>query len=661
MRLSDEYFFKATIDHRIPELAKASALFAQDKQQEAEKAFADYLKGIFPDERINSFPRPWLESFGDITEEEYAEEILEGYVCSVGFKYKFKDGIIDWAFNPTFNNYVEFTYHLQYHTEMLILAWAYKRTGDEKYAKRFDYMINSWIDQAECPEDLGGGLSMLWRTLEAGLRMGTRWPVFFNTFIHSPSIPDRTWVNMFKSVWEHGYRLTKNNSQRGHNNWIITEMVGLATMGVCYPFMTDSDRWLDLALRILKEELNAQIYPDGMQIELTTGYHGGIISNFMRAKHLLELYGYDAPPEFEERVRLMYSMYIKLCKPNLKTPGLNDGAEAIVPQAMNKALSYFPEDEIFRYFATSRKEGRPPEYTSHTLPYSGFIVMRTDWSKDAIWACLDAGPEGQAHVHEDKLAFQLYAYGTDMLSDTGTYAYDTSDMRKYVIGTRAHSTGLVDGKNQNRLKTKIRGVPPDIVKADFSYAFGDEYEIAEGYYDQGYGEELTNVKHTRKVIFFKKGLESLPPFFLLLDRFEAQDGEEHNCEVSFQLPHVPVSALDHTLSVKYNNGASMKMISDQYPRILIGQYAPDYIGWQPIHGNEEHEHSPSPVVSYVKRGTIARFATLLIPQSADTALDCSIRLNDDGFAITVNGKALEFKNNDPRFTAIRNLDESSKL
>jgi hypothetical protein len=36
-------------------------------------------------------------------------------------------------------------------------------------------------------------------------------------------------------------------------------------------------------------------------------------------------------------------------------------------------------------------------------------------------------------------------------------------------------------------------------------------------------------------------------------------------------------------------------------------------------------------------------------------------LNDGGFAITVNGKALEFENNDPRFTAIRNLDESSKL
>lgn len=660
MRLSDRDFFERCIDRSIPELNKASELFSCGKQKEAERAFADYLKGIFPDERICAFPRPWLESYGDVSEEEFAEEILKGFVCSVGHKYQFKDGMIDWSYNPTFNKYVEFTYHLQYHSEMLILAWVYGRTGDERYAARFDYMINSWIEQAECPEDMGGGLTMLWRTLEAGLRMGTRWPVFINHFIHSPSVPDRTWVNMFKSIWEHGYRLLKNNTQRGHNNWVITEMVGLATMGVCYPFMTDAKGWLDTALRILKEEIDVQIYPDGMQIELTSGYHGGIISNFMRAKQVLELYGIEAPPVFAERVRLMYSMYAKLCKPNLKTPGLNDGSEANVPQAMKRAVTYFPEDECFRYFATSRAEGLPPTYTSHTLPYAGFAVMRTDWSKDAIWAFLDAGPEGQAHVHEDKLAFQLYAYGTDMLSDTGTYAYDTSDMRKYVIGTRSHSTALVDGKHQNRLKTHKRGLP-DIVKADFAYAFGKEYEVAEGYYDQGYGPELTDVKHTRRVIFFKKGLGKLPPFFLLLDKFESRDGEEHNCEVSFQLPHVPVSAFEHIVEAKYGNGATLKMVSDCYPKIQIGQYAPEFIGWQPIHGTEEHEHSPSPVVSFTKRGRNVRLATLLIPQSADTALDCSIRLNDGGFAITVNGKALEFENNDPRFTAIRNLDESSKL
>lgn len=656
MRLSDRDFFERCIDRSIPELNKASELFSCGKQKEAERAFADYLKGIFPDERICAFPRPWLESYGDVSEEEFAEEILRGFVCSVGHKYQFKDGMIDWSYNPTFNKYVEFTYHLQYHSEMLILAWVYGRTGDERYAARFDYMINSWIEQAECPEDMGGGLTMLWRTLEAGLRMGTRWPVFINHFIHSPSVPDRTWVNMFKSIWEHGYRLLKNNTQRGHNNWVITEMVGLATMGVCYPFMTDAKGWLDTALRILKEEIDIQIYPDGMQIELTSGYHGGIISNFMRAKQVLELYGIEAPPVFAERVRLMYSMYAKLCKPNLKTPGLNDGSEANVPQAMKRAVTYFPEDECFRYFATSRAEGLPPPYTSHTLPYAGFAVMRTDWSKDAIWAFLDAGPEGQAHVHEDKLAFQLYAYGTDMLADTGTYAYDTSDMRKYVIGTRSHSTALVDGKHQNRLKTRKRGLP-DIVKADFAYAFGEEYEVAEGYYDQGYGPELTDVKHTRRVIFFKKGLGKLPPFFLLLDSFESRDGEEHNCEVSFQLPHVPVSAFEHIVEAKYGNGATLKMVSDCYPKIQIGQYAPEFIGWQPIHSTEEHEHSPSPVVSFTKRGRNVRLATLLIPYSGENPVTASVALTDGGFVITANIESFAFDYNDSRFATKSNLDK----
>ena len=656
MRLSDKDFFEKVIDRNIPELDNANKLFSAGKQTEAETAFANYIKQIFPDGRISSFPRPWLESYGNISEEEFAEEILEGYVCSVGYKYQFKDGIIDWEYNPTFNNYVEFTYHLQYHTEMLILAWVYERTGDEKYAARFDYMINSWIDQAECPDDLGGGLSLLWRTLEAGLRMGTRWPTFINTFVHSPSVPDRTWVNIFKSIWEHGYRLIKNNTQRGHNNWIITEMVGLATMGVCYPFMNDSDNWLDFALRVLKEEVNSQIYPDGMQIELTTGYHGGIISNFMRAKHLLETYGREAPPEFAERVRLMYSMYVKLCKPNLKTPGLNDGSEADVPQAMNRAISYFPNDESFRYFATGRKDGMPPPYTSIALQYGGFAVMRTDWSKNAIWAFLDAGPEGQAHIHEDKLAFQLYAYGTDMLADTGTYAYDTSDMRRYVIGTRSHSTGLVDGKHQNRIKTHRRGLP-EIIKADFSYAFGDEYEIAEGYYDQGYGEELIDVMHTRRVVFFKKGLGVLPPFFILLDRFDSRDGEEHNCEVSFQLPHVPVSAFEHSVNISYKNKATLKMISDCYPKIQIGQYAPEFIGWQPIHNPEEHEHSPSPVVSFTKRGACAKFATLLIPSDGELTLQASVTLTDNGFVINVENESFSFNLDDPRFAAENNQNK----
>ncbi|MBQ9117474.1 MAG: alginate lyase family protein [Clostridia bacterium] len=658
MRLSDKDFYEKVIDLSIPELKIASEYFAAGDNVGAEKAFADYLKTVVPDERIDNFPKAGIEGTGGISEEEYAEEVLRGYVFSVGFKYQFPDGIIDWTYNPTFNKYVEFSFHLQYHSELVVLARAYRRTGDERFAKRFDYMLNSWIEQAECPENESGfGGKPLWRSIEAGSRMAGKWPTAINAFINSPSIPDRTWVNMFKSIWEHGYRLTKNNTQTTHNKWVINEMVGLATMGVCYPFMIDSENWLNTAVRIMIEEINTQIQPDGMQVELTTGYHGGIISNYLRVRNALQLYGKEVPADFMDGVRLMYSMYVRLAKPNLRTPGLNDGTEADVVAALTTAYKHFPDDQVFRYFSTRRAEGTPPDFLSLPFEQSGFAVMRTDWTENAIWAMLDAGPEGLAHVHEDKLAFQLYAYGTDMLADTGTYAYDTSDMRKYAVGTRSHSTGLVDGKCQNRMKTHKWGYIPDRgVKADFSYAFGEELEIAEGYYNQGYGDDLTQVKHIRKVMFFKRGLGELPPFFLLLDRFESEDGNSHDFEVSYQLPHIPVSAFEHKVTAQYANGAVMKMVSDKYPKIQIGQYAPVFVGWKPIHSPKEHEHSPAPVVSYTKRGKEADFATLLVPWKDGNAPDSLVYLTDGGFEITVGMEKYAFKYDDERFAVRSNLE-----
>ena len=113
MRLSDKDFFEKVIDHNIPELKKAADYYKTGNQTAAEKAFADFIRERFPDPRIDNLNRKSLEGTGGVSEEEYAEEVLNGYVVSVGFKYQFPDGIIDWTHNPTFNKYVEFSFHLQ--------------------------------------------------------------------------------------------------------------------------------------------------------------------------------------------------------------------------------------------------------------------------------------------------------------------------------------------------------------------------------------------------------------------------------------------------------------------------------------------------------------------------------------------------------------------
>ena len=654
MRTSKIDFYANHLNTEIPEMKLASELFADGKETEADKVFADYVKAHFrKDKRVLDFNISRLEGTGKYSDEEYADMICEGYVYSVGHLYQFPGGIIDWTHNPTYNKYVEFSFHLQYHSELRFLASAYANTGNDKYAKRFDYMINSWFEQAICPENASGfEAKPLWRSIEAGGRMSTSWPYVITVFSECDTIPDTTWVNIFRSVVDHGHRLTVNCTKNAHNNWVINEMIGLAKMGVLYPFMKDMDYWREYAVKTMEDELDYQIQPDSMQVELTTGYHGGIIANYRIVGNFLKHYGYEFPKKFISYIKLLYSMYYRLSRPDRKTPGLNDGSEGDAVTSSQNALNTFPDDELFKYFATDGKEGKEPDFKSLIFENSGFVVMRTDWSRDAMWAMLDAGPEGHAHMHEDKLAVQIYAYRENMLADFGWYAYDTSDMRKYCITSYSHNTGLVDGMSQNRTKNHNWSNPQPRKIQDFGYRFTEDIEVGEGYYNEGYGENLTPVTHKRKLIFFKKGLGSLKPFFVVLDSFESNDENPHVYEILFHYPKIPVSAFSHSVKGTYGSGATLTIVSDKYPKIEIGQYAPRYMGWKPIHGTHEHEHIPTPSVSFAKKGLEAKFATILYSCPDSNTPEIGISLTDGGFEITVNGEKFVFDYTDERFKTL---------
>ena len=654
MRTSKADFYANHLNTDIPEMKKASELFAEGKEAAADKVFADHVKAHFrKDKRFLDFPISRLEGTAKYSDDEYADMILKGYVYSVGELYCFPDGIIDWTYNATFNKYVEFSFHLQYHSELRYLAAAYDKFKDDKYAKRFDYMINSWLEQAICPEKASGfGAQPLWRTIEAGGRMSISWPYAITIFSECDAIPDSTWVNIGRSLVDHGHRLTVDCTKGAHNNWIINEMIGLCTMGVMYPFMKDMNYWREFAIQTMVEELDYQIQPDSMQVELTTGYHGGIIGNYRKVGKILEHYGYAMPEKFTSYLKLLYSMYYRISRPDRKTPGLNDGGEASAISYSQSALGLFPDDQIFKFFATDGKEGKEPDFKSLIFENSGFVVMRTDWTNDAIWAMLDAGPEGHAHMHEDKLAVQLYAYGESMLADIGFYAYDTSDMRKYDTSSFSHNTGIVDGMGQNRTKNHNWSNPQPRKIQDFGYRFDEDIEVGEGEYNEGYGNNLTPVTHKRKLIFFKKGLGSLKPFLVVLDDFESNDEKEHLYEILFHYPKVPVTALKHSVKGTFESGATLTVVSDKYPKIEIGQYAPRYMGWKPIHGTSDHEHIPTPSISFAKKGLASKFATVLYPAPDSDTPDISVELTENGFAVTANGEKYDFAYDDPKFNTL---------
>ncbi len=641
MRLSTEKFYNEILELTIPELKKAAELFNEGDEAGAAREFAEFIKADLRPDIWLSQNIPLAEGTAGYDVKTFADMVVDGYVVSVGFLHQYPDGIIDWMENPTFNKYCEFSFHICYHGAIQALARAYRETGDNKYAKRFMYIVQSWLDQTECP-DSGGGRP-LWRSLEAGGRMAESWPEAIHSFLNCDAVPDSFWVTMFKSIWEHSYRLLSVNTIY---NWHTTEMRGLSTMGLLYRCFKDSEAWLKHALDSLVHQIDTEFYPDSMQAELTTGYHGGVIYSYNKVADRLKMYGREVPEDFKAGVKLLYNMYPRLAKPNFLTPGLNDGGAADITKNLTEAVVRYPDNEVYRYFATKRQEGVPPKFTSLVMPYSGFVIMRTDWTEDAMWALFDGGPSGAQHIHEDKLAFNLYAYRTDMLADLGTYAYDTSDMRKYIISSFSHNTGIVDGKGQNRIKVNTYKLVDTKKVQDMYYKKTDEYEIAEAKYDQCYGEELMRADHTRRVIFFKKGYEGSLPFFVLCDRFESCDGDEHDFELNFQLPNVEISSKASRVTAYYKTGATMQMVSDKYPKIYIGQYVPQFRGWNPIHGPKEHEHTPAPAITYVKRGKEARFATVLYPSPDANAPEIKVTLTENGFVLDFDGKVKEFAYSD---------------
>ena len=199
---------------------------------------------------------------------------------------------------------------------------------------------------------------------------------------------------------------------------------------------------------------------------------------------------YKLPESIVKNLERGYEMYIKLRRPNGTTPSLNDGSEASDRNWSHKAYQFFPQRQDFRYFATGGAEGVLPEYTSVAMPYAGMASMRTGWGKNDMWFFFESAPFGRGHQHEDKLNVLMFAYGKDVLKDSGNYAYDSSNMRKFVLDTRSHNCAMVDNRSQCR-RPKYKWEDEDIKKrSDLKWQFTQDWDTAEGVYNEGCGGRI---------------------------------------------------------------------------------------------------------------------------------------------------------------------------
>lgn len=582
-RFTGRVFFDC-LNLDYPGLEHVKLCIEKGDLQKAKTSYVAYLKERqYPKWYINwrDYLLPTNRNANVNTSE--VDRYVRNELVSCGIWYQFKNEI-DWTYNPTTNNFNEWTWQLNRHYFWDELGKAYWASGNEKYAKAFVSQLNSWLNQCVLPDGSGNYEGSPWRTIEAGIRMQSSWPNAFNYFLSSPNFDDESIVKMVESFYEHGKHLRQYNTK---DNWLAIEMNGLYTIGVLFPEFRDASEWRNFAADKLYNEAIVQFYPDGAQRELSTGYHKASLSNIVSIFRLSQLNNYQLPNDYGARLEGMFEYFQKIMMPDGKSPAVNDAGWEDCYLQMKTAVELFPQRKDFAYTKTRGKEGEKPDYTSIWMPWAGWYIMRSGWDEDAFYAFFEVGPFGTAHQHEDKLSFILSAYGSRLITECGIYAYDSSPWRDYAVSARGHNVARIDGKDQNRgAQTNNKNVTISNEPLENLFISNEDFDIGEGYYNEGYGEDLDqSVTHHRTLKFVKN------KYWVVTDEFIPIDNVEHSYDIWFHL-NTDKYKFDSINNIVYScnentaNIAIVRIGNFNDISIAVGEEKPEIQGWVSNRGKD---------------------------------------------------------------------------
>jgi uncharacterized heparinase superfamily protein len=351
------------------------------------------------------------------------------------------------------------------------LGKAYWVTRSEQHAQKFGELIEDWIEQ----NPLGKGPN--WTVaMEAAIR-ACNWIAGYYFFCESKSLSPQFWLRFLKSLYAHG-RFIENNLEYSwrNGNHLLSDIVGLTFLGHFFHQTSFGKRWLRQGVASLQEEMEEQVYPDGVDYEKSTSYHRLVLELFYSATILCMRNNIKFTGRYMQQLERMFEFVQHYTRPDGSVPLIGDaddgrlfkfsmsedindhrhvlsvGAILLDRRDFTVAAGKFAQDALWFFGGEGfekhqRLQGEQLQLSSRAFPDGGFYILR---STDA---CLfvDAGDLGMmgrgGHGHNDTLSFELWAHEAPLIVDSGTYAYTfDAKARDEFRGTRAHNTLVVDGR-----------------------------------------------------------------------------------------------------------------------------------------------------------------------------------------------------------------------
>ncbi len=199
------------------------------------------------------------------------------------------------------------------------LGQAYLYTMDEGYAKEIMDQISDWIDAN--PFEFG----VNWAgPMDVAIRV-VNWIWATYAIIESQSLSHEFLAKWLTSLKQHGdYIYDHLEDGWPHTNHLIANLTGLAYLGILFPELPDAGKWKQTALKRLWEELDRQVYADGMSYEASTSYHRLVTEMILSTAAICLINGIELPEIARARIRAMLDVILHYSQPDGLAPQIGD-------------------------------------------------------------------------------------------------------------------------------------------------------------------------------------------------------------------------------------------------------------------------------------------------------------------------------------------------
>ncbi len=239
------------------------------------------------------------------------------------------------------------------------------------------------------------------------------------------------------------------------NNRGAWHICGFFNCFVFFDEFSEAEQWEELFLRRLELIENSIIHQDGSYKEITLGYPTDVISWFTGMLYIMDMADYQSPSTETFKSKLVaLSKYLMDCSyPGGILPRYGDGSGGDVKYAIKDIINNVAEDDSENmqniiWYLSNGESGREPKKTA-IYKDSKLVTDRTGWSSNDKMIFMNA-KSGGSHTHKDSLSLLMYAYGRELLTDTGTTTYDshTEEFQFQRMTSRSHNTIEIDSTAQ---------------------------------------------------------------------------------------------------------------------------------------------------------------------------------------------------------------------